>query len=48
MLAEETAYVLERQKQEKFIGNALDKPQILMKKTMVRETEFAKEELKKE
>lgn len=44
-LGDEVCYVLDRQNQQKFIGNTLEKPQILLKRTFVRDTEFEKEQL---
>jgi hypothetical protein len=37
-LGDEICYVLERRNQKKFIGNTLEKPNILLKKTFVRDT----------
>ena len=34
-----------RKNQSKFLGNTLEKPGILLKKTFVRDTTFAREEL---
>jgi len=44
-ISEEYNYVLERKKLEKFIGNTLERPQILLKRTELRETQFEKETL---
>lgn len=39
---------MNRQNEQKFVGNNLDKPRILLKRIEVRETSFDKEELKME
>ena len=44
-LGDELCYVLQRQEQPKFMGNTLEKPQLLLKKTEVRETTFTQESL---
>ncbi len=38
-------YVIDRKNQKKFIGNTLEKPNILLKRTFVRDTNFDKENL---
>ncbi|KRW99096.1 hypothetical protein PPERSA_07349 [Pseudocohnilembus persalinus] len=47
-LGDEICYVLERRNQKKYIGNTLEKPNILLKKTFVRDTQFDKENLSKD
>jgi hypothetical protein len=42
-LGDEFAYVLDRKGQTRYIGNSLDKPQVLLKKNFVRDTEFEME-----
>lgn len=44
--SEEHCYVLARESSEKFMGNNLNKPQLLLKRTFVRETGTDKEVLK--
>jgi hypothetical protein len=39
---------MNRQNEQKFVGNNLDKPRILLKRIEKRETSFDKEELKAE
>lgn len=39
-LGDEICYVLDRKNQKKFIGNTLEKPNILLKKTFTRDTNF--------
>lgn len=38
-LGEEYTYVLDRKTKQRFIGNTLDRPQILLKRTFVRDTD---------
>lgn len=44
-LGDEICYVYERKTQKKFVGNTLEKPGILLKRTFVRDTNFDKEDL---
>jgi CHAT domain-containing protein len=44
-LGDEICYVYERKNQKKFVGNTLEKPGILLKRTFVRDTNFDKEDL---
>ena len=47
-LGDEYCYVLSRNKQNAYIGNTLERPQILLKRTKIRETHFKAEELQGE
>ena len=42
-LGDETCYIIDRKDKPKFIGNTLEKPQILLKRTEVRDTNFDQE-----
>lgn len=42
-MGDEICYVYERKNQKKYVGNTLEKPNILLKRTFVRDTEFDKE-----
>lgn len=44
-LSDETRYVIERQQQEKTIGNFLEKPTVLLKRNFIRDTTFSQENL---
>lgn len=44
-LSEEAAYVKNRQVETSFIGNSLEKPQIFLKKILLRETKINEEQL---
>jgi len=37
-LGDEYRYVLDRKKQTVYVGNTLDKPQLLLKRSQIRET----------
>lgn len=45
VLSDEAAYVNNRQREPSFIGNNLEKPQIFLKKILIRETKINEEEL---
>lgn len=45
VLGDEACYVIDRMNQPQFIGNTLEKPQILLKRTEVCDTQFEKEQL---
>ena len=44
-LSDEHSYIVNRQKQDKFIGNNLERPRVLLKRTFNRDTTVKKEEL---
>ena len=44
-LPEEYCYVLNRKKENRYVGNTLEKPQILLKRKFVRDTKLNKEDL---
>lgn len=44
-LGDEVCYVIDRKNQKKYIGNTLEKPGILLKKTFNRDTQFEQENL---
>lgn len=44
-LGDEYRYVFERRFMERFIGNTLDRPQLLLKRNKIRETQFDQESL---
>ena len=44
-LPEEYFYVLNRKKENRYVGNTLEKPQVLLKRKFVRDTKLNKEEL---
>lgn len=47
-LSDEHCYILNRQKEDKFIGNNLERPRVLLKRTFNRDTIVNKEELASE
>jgi hypothetical protein len=46
-LGDESLYVFRRQFEERYIGNMLQKPQLLLKRQKVRDTQFDKEVINK-
>jgi len=44
-ISDENRYVLERQYQQKNIGNFLEKPTVLLKRNFIRDTNFDQEKL---
>ena len=47
-LSEEASYVLNRQKEKKFVGNNLEKPKLFLKPIELRETDQLEEHLERE
>ena len=47
-LSEEASYVLNRQKEKKFVGNNLEKPKLFLKSIELRETDQLEEKLAEE
>ena len=47
-LNDELIYVINRKQEQRFLGKTLEKPQILLKRTVLKETNLAKEQLTKE
>ena len=47
-LGDEICYILNRQKKTSYVGNTLEKPQIILKKKLIKETSLSEENLKQD